>query len=262
METNELTIIREDGIATITLNRPDRLNALTIPMVKELCRIVEDARLDDSIKVLIITGTGRGFCSGADIALVLEGREKIERTRRELTAPVGFEFLSLTRCEKPMIAAINGVAAGGGLTIALACDIRIASERARFTAAWIRRGMSPEDGVTCYLPRLLGVAKALELMFTGDMVDAVEAERIGLVNRVVPHDRLMTEANELASRIAKGPSIAIELTKMLAYKGLRNDIESQLAIENFARSIFLRTEDYKEGLESFKQKRQPEFKGR
>jgi 2-(1,2-epoxy-1,2-dihydrophenyl)acetyl-CoA isomerase len=262
MATTDLLVEKQDGVITITLNRPDSLNAIVTPMVKEFSRIVEEASRDDSIKVVVVTGAGRGFCSGADVTIRLGGLEKIEKTRNEIIAPIGSDFLVLRRCRKPTIAAVNGVAAGAGLTIALACDIRIGSDKARFTTAWVRRGMSAEDGVTYFLPRLLGAPKAIEFMITGDVIEAAEAERLGLLNRVVPHDKLMAEVHEFAKKIAKGPSVAIELTKMLAYEGLKNDLESQLAVESFAQNIVRQTSDFQEGVDSFKQKRPPEFKGR
>ena len=221
MGTNELTIIRKDGIATITLNRPDRLNALTIPMVKELCRIVEDARLDDSIKVLILTGTGRGFCSGRDVTTLSQPEE---RSQKETSESMRSLALPLYNLSKPIIAAINGVAAGAGLSIAMLFDIRIAAENAKFSLAFVRRGLIPDIGATYTLPRLVGTAQAMELMITGDMIDAAEALRIGIVSRVVPDEDLMKVARELADRIAKGPPIAIGLTKQAIRRGISSGL--------------------------------------
>ena len=264
MNQDEILLSKEDAIVILTLNRTDKLNALTIDMVDRLPGIVEDIRMDDSLKVLIITGAGRSFCAGADVGRMGSGyfsRDRV-KTRREVTSPPGYQYLALSQLEKPTIAAINGIAVGAGISIALACDIRIASEQARFTAAWVKRGLIPDAGATYFLPRLLGISKALELMFTGDVVDAAEAERIGLVNRVVPHDDLMTVTRELARKIAEGPSVAIELMKRVAYMGLVQDLETQFNFESYAQRVCTRTEDHKEGIEAFMQKRQPQFKGR
>lgn len=264
MANQEIIRTKEEGIVTITLNRPDKLNAITEEMVRQFPGIIEEIRMDDSIKVVIITGAGRGFCAGADASRLVSSisGERLERTRRELTTPIGYWLLPLAKLEKPTIAAINGVVAGVGISVALACDIRIASEHATFTAAWVKRGLIPDGGATYFLPRVLGMSKALELMFTGDMVNAVEAERIGLVSRVVPHDDLLRVVHERASTIAKGPSVAIELMKKGAYRSLNHDLESQLDFESYAQNICRQTEDHKEGVESFIQKRPPKFEGR
>jgi 2-(1,2-epoxy-1,2-dihydrophenyl)acetyl-CoA isomerase len=262
MSLNDLLLEKENGITTLTLNRPDKYNALTNEMVKELRRIFEEMHRDDSTKVLILTGAGRAFCSGADVVRRLAAGGEAEKTRWELISPMGSNLLALAKMPKPTIAAINGVVAGVGNSLALACDIRIASEQARFTTAWVKVGFIPDGGATYFLPRILGMSKALELMFTGDMIDAAEAERIGLVSRVVPHNDLMTAVKELATRIAKGPSVAIELMKKGAYRSLDHDLESQLDFESFAQEICRNTKDHKEGVEAFMQKREPKFEGR
>lgn len=284
----DIIVTREEGVATLTLNRPDKLNAVTTAMWNQLPQVLDDLRKDDSVKVLLITGAGRGFCAGSDmgrLASVLEKQQGIKSS--EIIRPTGHELLPLANLEKaninivngveagagqfidllanlekPTIAAINGVAAGAGLSIALACDIRIASQEARFTCVWVRVGFIPDAGATYYLPRIVGMSKALELMFTGDTIDAGEAERIGLVNRVVPHKELMAVTKELATRIAKGPSIAIKLMKLATLKGLRHDLMSYLDFESYALNICRQTDDHREGVEAFKQKREPQFKGR
>ncbi len=212
---------------------------------------------------LIITGVGRGFCAGADSTRLMSHAlgEQLAETHGELIGPIGVEILNLAKLQKPTIAAINGIAAGGGLSMALACDIRIASERANFSAVWVRRGLVPDGGATYFMPRILGPSKALQLAYTGDMIDAPEALRIGLVDRVTPHNELMTVTEELASRIARGPSIAIELTKAAMYRSFYHGLESQLDFESYAQHICERTDDFKRGIEAFKEKRQPEFKG-
>jgi 2-(1,2-epoxy-1,2-dihydrophenyl)acetyl-CoA isomerase len=186
--------------------------------------------------------------------------------RRERLSPfVSFGWLirQIDEFAKPAIAAVNGIAVGGGLALALACDIRIASEDAKFSSIFVRRGLVADCGTTFYLPRAVGAAKALELMWTGDIIDAAEASRIGLVNRVVPADDLMKTANEFASKLARGPSISIEFHKQLTYEGLKTDsVQTQMAHEDFAQYVCRQTEDVKEGRNSFLEKREPRFKGR
>ena len=261
MSITEVLLEKENGIATLTLNRPDKYNALTNEMVRELRRIFEEMHRDDNTKVLIITGAGKAFCSGADVGRRLAAGEETKPMRWEVIRPRGSEIMPLAKLPKPTIAAVNGVVAGVGNSLALSCDIRIASEHARFTTAWVRMGLIPDGGSTYFLPRILGISKALELMFTGDMINATESERIGLVSRVVPHDDLMKTVTELASKIAKGPSVAIELMKMGAYRGLHHDLDSQIDFEIYAQGICRNTKDYKEGVEAFMQKREPKFKG-
>lgn len=251
---------KEGGVVTITINRPERLNALTHAIAEEMRGVLAEARGDDT-KVVIITGAGRGFCSGADLAAGAQP----EPEREERVVPFGgFGRLiqELWAFPKPTIAAVNGPAAGMGLSLAAAADIRIASEAARFSSIFVRRGLVADCGATYLLPRLLGLSRALELMWTGDMLDAATAERLGLVNRVVPADRLLPEARALAERLARGPSLAIELMKRLAYQGLTGDLASSLSAEAWAQSLCGQSEDAKEGRTSFLEKREPLFKGR
>ena len=246
----------------MTLNRPDKLNALSDALMEEIVQALGETNRDDEVKALIITGAGRGFCSGADLTQA----EKAEMTRRLLLEPVGFFSRigrSLHDVEKPVVAAVNGIAAGAGFSIALGCDIRIAAQSARFSAIFIRRALAPDTGASYLLPRIVGIAKALELMWTGDIIDAREAERIGLVSWVVPDEDLMKVARELAGRITSMPSVAIELTKRMVYKGLDvSDFAVSQSYEGLAVSITTQTEDFQEGIKSFLEKREPEFKGR
>ncbi len=258
---------KEGGVATITLNRPERLNAFTLPMGDELTEAVEDVVNDEDVRVLLLTGAGRGFCAGADVggqadrAAMRTTGQRIAKSRHEQVAPLPIS-IALYKMEKPTICAVNGVAVAIGLSIALACDIRIASENARFGALWVRRGLIPDGGATYYLPRIVGTSRALELMYTGDIIDAREAERIGLVSRVVSQEELMPEAKKLASKIAKGPSVALELAKRAVYKALNNTIESQLDYEHWGQSVCYTTEDHKEAIQAYIEKRDPLFKGR
>ena len=262
--TGELVYSCEGGVANLTLNRPDRLNAMTQAMYDGVKLVVEEVQNNDDIRVLVIAGAGRGFCSGSDVVSRLAAQADSgppSSTHKEMVEPVGSVASIIRNLGKPSICAIGGVAAGAGLALALLCDIRIASEQARFGAVWVRRGLIPDLGGTYLLPRTIGLDKALELAFTGDIIDAKEAERIGLVTKVVPHDNLMKVTNELASKIAKGPSIAIELMRRGMYRALDNDLDTQLDFESYAQNICRGTEDFKEGVSSFREKREAHFKG-
>ena len=264
MSIDELQLTKRDGIATLTLNRADKMNSMTTAMWYGLHDVVEEVRNDDGVKVLIMTGAGRAFCAGSDVQSRLAARiagEKVETTRKDLLLPVGFAASVLSSLNKPIIAAINGVAAGAGISLSLLCDIRIASDKARFGAAWIKVGLIPDVGATYSLPRTIGPDKALEIFFTGDIIDSKEAERIGLVTRVVPHDELMKVTEELAGRIARAPSVAIELTKRAVYRGLQNDLDKQLDFESYAQNLCRQTEDHREGVQAFMEKREAIFKG-
>ncbi len=263
MKYQSLILEKEDGIATLTLNRPDKLNAINMIMREELPKAIDEVRGDDEVRVLVVTGAGRGFCSGADVASQAASiaGEKVEESRRSLLAAVGIWGVCLAELEKPTIAAVNGVAAGAGLSITLLCDIRISAQSARFAAVWVRRGLVADVGATYFLPRIVGVEKALELMYTGDIIDASEAERIGLVSRVVPDDDLMKVTGELANKIAKGPPLAIELMKRAVYRDIVSGLGASLDFETYAQNICYRSEDHKEGVASFLEKREAHFKG-
>jgi len=261
MEYKEIILKKEEGIATITLNRPEKLNAATDRMLEELLDAIGDVGQDDSLRVVVLTGAGRGFCAGIDLDHRLF-RATTSVEGKKILEPFGRVSYSLRNLPKPVIASVNGIAAGGGCGWALACDIRIASENARFTQAFVNVGLHPDCGCIYFVPQLVGVAKACELIFTGDIIDAEEAERIGLVNRVVPADQLEAATRELASRIAKGPPIALRLAKASIYQGLGMDLASVLEMEASALSVCLLTQDCKEGRAAIKEKRAPQFVGR
>jgi enoyl-CoA hydratase/carnithine racemase len=264
MNYKDIIYTKEEGVATITLNRPDARNSYSPEMLDSIYYAMEDAASDDGVRVLVLTGTGRAFCAGADVKAMAEkfdqpgGKRKVRKQKvneRQI-------YSSLHSFEKPLIAAINGVAVGAGLDIALACDIRIASDRARFAEVFIRRGLIPVGGGTYYLPRLVGTDKACLLIWTGDMIDAQEAERIGLVTMVVPHEELENATWQLAEKLVKGPSLAIKKAKRAIYEGLEMDLESTLDYVVPITKELHETEDHKEGAQAFVEKREPFFKGR
>jgi enoyl-CoA hydratase/carnithine racemase len=266
MEHEHLIYTKEEGIATITLNRPQKLNAFTSEMYEGLSEMLEDAERDAGVRVLVLTGTGRAFCVGADVKGLEQGLAKRLKpyAKPELSDDAVGKILTvpIQRMEKPVIAAINGIAAGGGLDTACACDIRIASEKATFSSVFVRRGILPTMGGTYFLPRLVGLDKALELIWTGDIVNAREAEKMGLVTKVVPHDELKEAAMELAIKLTKGPPLAIARAKKVIYNGLHLDLESALREVIREYSVLSQTEDHREALRAFLEKREPVFKGR
>ncbi len=264
MTTTSDTVLLDisEHIATLTLNRPEKLNALNGDLMEALVPIIEGLAEDKEARCVVITGAGRGFCAGGDIAGMASGE----------TMPVESPVASLRRLEetsrllhempKPTIAMVNGPAAGAGLSIALACDIRIAGESARFGTAFARVGFSGDFGGTWMLQRLVGPAKARELYFTCELIDAREAERIGLVNRTVPDDQLASETRTLAERIAKGPPIALARMKQNMNLGLVSDYPALLDAEAEGMVMTGTTEDNREGVKAFLEKRPPTFHGR
>jgi 2-(1,2-epoxy-1,2-dihydrophenyl)acetyl-CoA isomerase len=254
----------QDRIATLTLNRPERLNALGDTLREDLHDAVLKAAADGEVRVIVITGAGRGFCSGGDVKNMKE-----RETSGETAAPADQAFpmrdrtiLAMREAPKPVIAAVNGAAAGAGMNLALACDLRIASTTARFSQAFVKRGLTPDWGGSWFLPRIVGTAKAAELIFTGDSIDAAEALRLGIVNAVVAPEALMAETHALAGRIASGPPVAIQLAKRAIYHNQDVDLRGGLEFESFAQGICRQTEDSKEGVRAFMEKRPPVFRGK
>ena len=260
MAYETITYEVREQVGLITLNRPDVMNAINEKMLEELRGALEEAEQDGSVRALVLTGAGRAFCAGQDVGIMAEGSaEGLVALLRDKYRPV---FVLLHGMEKPVIGAINGVAVGSGCNLALACDLRIASERASLGEVFAHIGAGPDTGCSYFMPRLMGTAKAAELIFTGRVAGAQEAERLGLVNRVVPPDKLMDETMELALRLAKGPTRAIGLAKRALYRGLEMDLEQVLDMETELQGQLAGTEDFQEGVKAFLEKRRPTFKGR
>jgi len=252
-----------DGpIATIKLNRPDKLNAFGGPMREEILDVLAKVSADDRIRVIVVTGEGRGFSAGGDINYLKHLREtKDEAGFRRLLDNGQTIARTMRSLPQPVIAAVNGPCAGAGFSFALACDIRIASDAATFGASFARIGLHPDWGGSWFLPKLVGSANACELIFTGSMISAEEAERIGLVNRVLPHDQLMPAVFELATNMSKTAPRVVRLAKESIYRSLSSDMESAFARETEVQTEFFHSQDFLEGLTAFKEKRRPEFKG-
>jgi enoyl-CoA hydratase/carnithine racemase len=254
----------KDGIATLTLNRPERLNALGDTLRDDLHDALTRAVDDSAVRVIVITGAGKGFCSGGDVKAMHDAKERgAGRPVLDKVAPSRDRTLLLMRdAPQPIIAAVNGAAAGAGMNLALGCDIRLASTTARFGETFVKRGLHVDWGGTYFLPRLVGMAKACELIFTGEMIGAEEALRLGIVSAVHPPEELMPATRELARKIADGPPLAIRLAKRALYHGENTDLRSALEFETFAQNVCSETEDAKEGIRAFVEKRPPTFHGR
>ncbi len=252
---------QQDGVGIITLNRPDALNALNYAHLEELHDAVSRAEYDPDLRSLVITGAGRGFSAGADVKEWGAGNDDGEPAAGWVDLAHAL-ITRIYRMPKPVVAAVNGVAVGAGCDIALASDLRVASTTARFGQAYIRVGYCPDAGGSFLLPRLIGEARAMEMIYTGRIIDASEAERIGLLNGLVEPEELMPAAMELADRLAKGPTVAIGLSKQNIRQNAMLSIEDALRNERRAGNICGLTEDAKEGLAATVERREANFKGR
>ncbi|WP_405992663.1 enoyl-CoA hydratase/isomerase family protein [Streptomyces sp. NBC_00986] len=250
-------------VAYVTLNRPEALNAITPGQRDRLIGLLTEASADPSVRAVVLTGTGRGFCAGADLRGGGASEDRIPGdVARVIRMGAQRLIAAVLDCEKPVIAAVNGTAAGLGAHLALACDLVLAAESARFIEVFVRRGLVPDGGGAYLLPRLLGPQRAKELMFFGDAVSAADAERLGLVNRVVADEELEKTARDWAERLATGPTRALALTKQLVNASLDSDRTTAFAAEAAAQEINMTTEDAREGVAAFVERRSPEYRGR
>ena len=277
MNYEALIYEKRDMVAKITLNRPQRLNALDSKLIMEIPQAIGEAARDDDVRAVVITGAGRAFCAGADFryAEVRSGEVAPEVAEEPRAASAGrnvdqgyvlYPFagegiLGLQRMGKPTIAMVNGAAVGGGFELALACDMRIGSENARFRMVFTTIGITPGAGGVWALPRIVGLSKTCKIVFSGDFVEAEEAYKIGLLDDLVPAERLEEETMAFARRLAQGPPIALRLDKMMIYKGLETDLETALAFQTACENITLHSQDHVEGIRAFAEKRKPIFRG-
>ena len=257
---NDELVVEDDGpVRILRINRPESLGAFTWTMIDTWADALVAAQWDPQVRVVVLTGTGRGFCSGVDLAeLAAVGTGPIDR-KRMLTQRVHKVARAVEDLEKPLICAVNGTAVGAGMDIALMCDLRLAAESAKFSEGYIHLGLVPGDGGSYYLPRIVGVAKALELLWTGDTMTAQEALGCGIVSRVVPDDELAGAALELAHRIAEKSPIAVSMIKRHTYQSLRMDLRSSLDLISSHMGIVQSTEDQAEAMAAFRERRKPSF---
>ena len=263
MSQDDITCdVSEDGVATLTLSRPGTLNALTTEMATRLLPdLCAELSRDDRVKVVVLTGAGRGFCSGADlgerIPAVLAAADAATLER-----PIGAFVRPVWDLPKPVIAAVNGVAAGGGMSLACAADFRFLADSARFAASFVRRGLMPDSGLTYLLPKLVSRSAALRILMTGATVGSAEALQLGLADRVVPGDELAGAVREFAAQLAAGPAVALSFTKRAVQRADERSLDAQLEFESWGQGVCFKTADFAEGLAAFKEKRDPRFEGR
>jgi 2-(1,2-epoxy-1,2-dihydrophenyl)acetyl-CoA isomerase len=267
-EPELLRELTDEGVLVLTLNRPETMNSMNGAISQGLMAACQETKGNDAIRVIVITGTGRGFCSGADLSSGGPVRSEYEgtdggpgRSARANKLGPGTLVEAMADADVPIVGAINGAAAGAGFGLALCCDVRIASENARLGSVFIKRGVGPDYGTSFWLPRIVGQAKAYELLYSGDLLDAQAALAIGLVNKVVPHDSLMEETLAYARMVASGPPLAYTYTRRAALRSLGNDLRTQLELEWANQTELLGTSDAREGFRAFLERRAPVFKG-
>ena len=259
---------KENHIATLTLNRPERLNALGQFVNKEIEAAIKEVGQDDDVRVLVVTGAGRAFCAGGDFkggegtpASYATGKQRPSELARAVRAYTRGIAWSLQNLEIPTIAMVNGVAVGAGFDIALACDMRVGCENSRFKVAWTARALTTAFGTTWFLPRIVGLGVANDLIFTARMVESQEAFQLHILNRLIPAKDLQRETMALAESLAKGPPLALRQSKINIYKGLEMDLDTALALLASAQSQLFLTDDFVEATKAFQEKREPVFKG-
>ncbi len=261
MDERHVLYRTEGHIGIITLNRPEVKNAFSPEMITLWRQFLGEARTDRNIRVVVVTGNGDTFCAGADVRELAAGKLRSWEMKRFLREGVHRIPLTLEDLDKPVIAGINGPATGAGLDMALMCDLRVCSDRAKMAESYILMGIVPGDGGAYFLPRLVGISKAMELLFTGDMIGPKEALEMGLVNRVVPHERLMEQTMALAEKIASRPPLAVAMTKRAVYQAQTESLRAHLDYISSQIALLSETEDHQEAARAFLEKRKPVFKG-
>lgn len=252
-----------DKVATIRLNRPEKLNAFTDDMITTWVGLLEEYRVREDVNVIVITGTGRAFSTGGDVGKFSDyASNTAAAIKARLSENVQRLALKMQDIDKPVIAAVNGLATGGGVDIALMCDMRFAARSAKFAETYVRMGLIPGAGGAYYLPRIVGVAKALELFWSSESVNAEEALRIGLVNRVFDDDKLAEETQAFASKLARGAPLAVKLVKRILYRGLETDLRGALDLVASNMPVVRMSEDHQEAVAAFREKREPNFSGK
>jgi enoyl-CoA hydratase/carnithine racemase len=262
MDENHVLYRKEGGIAVITLNRPEAKNAFSPEMISLWEAYLKEAKGDDSVRVIVVTGNGDTFCSGGDIRDMAEGKLRSWDMKNFLWEGVHRIVLTMEDLDKPVIAAINGAAMGAGMDMAIMCDLRVCSDRAKLAESYIMMGLIPGDGGAYFLPRLVGTSKALELLLTGDVLTAQDALSLGIVNKVVPHESLMEETMKLAAKIAGKPPLAVRMMKRAVHQAQTSTLRAHLDYISSQLSLLSETEDHREAALSFLEKRKPVFKGK
>lgn len=274
MNSKDLIYEKEGRVATLTLNRPEKLNSFSPGMILDLVAALKEAQCDDGVRAIVLTGAGKAFCTGGDVTAMKDGNGFFRpdpllppaepfplHIKNSLWKLIQRVPLTFEEIDKPVIAAVNGDAIGAGCDLALMCDLRFTADTARFSEAYVHLGLVPGDGGAYFLPRVVGTAKALELLWTGEFIDAAEALRIGLVNRVVPAGELLATAAGFAARLAAGPPLAISMTKRAVYQGMRTDLRTALDTVSSHMAVVVQTEDHQEGVRAVLERRKPHFKG-
>lgn len=262
MSDEPVLISVERCVATLTMNRPASLNALDEGLRSGLVEKLDHVSRDPSVRVVVLTGAGRGFCAGGDIKKMVELKKNHHSVAFRAFLEGGSELVrGIRSLPKPVVACVNGPAAGAGMNLALACDLRIASDQATFAEAFVRIGLHPDWGGTFFLPRMVGTGRALEMFFLGETISAAEAGRLGLVNQVVPHGQLNEETRKLAERLVAAPALPVSLMKQAFYKNLETQLDTMMEYEVEAQMKCFESEDFEEGLRAYLEKRQPKFEG-
>ena len=274
MAYEDLLLEKKEHIALVTLNAPQKLNALGRGMTQSIAQVALDLAHDDDVRVVILTGAGRGFCSGADVSTMAPAPRPAASgnppppgsgfSRFNAMQFMGYPHSdAFPKLNKPVIAAINGACVGGGLSLALSCDIRIAADNARFGASQVARALVPDYGMTMYMPMVIGVSNAFRLMYTAEIIDAIKAKEMGIISEVVPLERLMETAMALATQIAQQPPYSVELTKLMVWRGMLDQLARQLDLETWAQRICFGTQDHQASVRAFLTKQPlPKFEGR